>query len=563
MIQRQYPTVLVAFLLALALFGLGGCGESGSNNGNNSDGDTAAGKAGPPAAIPAAVLSNDTVAAVHIQADKLNDAALDGTVKFVTDPLPDGGGAWLQQQLNRAMGQVKKQRDALREAGVQAALLQVALGVESRQSPRGPASQPEEAPQLAVAIKTGPDADKQQLLKQILMIQASPDMAQQMVNSGNVPFTLSRATDDGEATWYAVTPSSKRGPPLFTPRGADEAPARRMNQTLARGGDRALRVAVRPTPKAIDTIRQQMRPRAQALPDFLTSGDVKAYTLAFQPGQTPTLALNVQCKNETVANNVSRAVQGRLSTLLGKLAARGPATQPRRGLSDQQVKKITSTLAFEQSGDSLSLTLGAEEWQTLEQPIIDTLVPAVTAARQASLRMENSSNMHNIVMALISYSTDHGDLPQAQDPAERFETLLNGDYITPEVLINPLDEDKTPATKNADGEYEVTTQNYSYALLDVNSPEWANTLNSRAPLVADRNTATDENPASLWNPDGPWEGTVGWGDGHADYQHSPVLTTKVVEDLFQRDHLFRLERGKDGEVPNDIHLIYQPADAEQ
>ena len=70
--------------------------------------------------------------------------------------------------------------------------------------------------------------------------------------------------------------------------------------------------------------------------------------------------------------------------------------------------------------------------------------------------------------------------------------------------------------------------------------EWAQTLNSQAIVLSDRNTATQANPASIHvDPGDPWAGSVLWNDNHVGFEQEDVFETKYGHgELNEADRLF-------------------------
>ena len=108
------------------------------------------------------------------------------------------------------------------------------------------------------------------------------------------------------------------------------------------------------------------------------------------------------------------------------------------------------------------------------------------------------------------------------------------DPLNPKMLVNP--EPGVPevvwSNSNCTISPGVTTaaaagfgsNNVSYALLSTKTGvEWRNNGCGICPLVCDRNRGTPDNPTSSWSDTG-WQGCVGWGDGHATFQTSPIFS---------------------------------------
>jgi prepilin-type N-terminal cleavage/methylation domain-containing protein len=205
--------------------------------------------------------------------------------------------------------------------------------------------------------------------------------------------------------------------------------------------------------------------------------------------------------------------------------------------------------------------------------LIGILLPALGAARRAANRMNNSSNQKNIVTSLITFGTDYGgypsdDMPDANSGSEdygkgveeRFTAMLVNDYFTGQILINPGDQrtayEGDPNTLGPSSFIGLDRLSYDMLALDgsgtdaelVNNthPEWGRTLNSQAVLLADRNTEGGgaDSAASVWDQTaGNWEGTMAWGDGHAGFEQSPEVDTKVDTEFIEDDDIWSQQNG--------------------
>ncbi len=201
--------------------------------------------------------------------------------------------------------------------------------------------------------------------------------------------------------------------------------------------------------------------------------------------------------------------------------------------------------------------------------LIGILLPALGAARNAARRMTNSTQLRGIQQAMVIYaggnksnfpglSADNtigtaAELGQAADagkytsaqhgavPATRYGIMLQANSFTPEYIINPVDTAKVEATIAAD----IDATMYSYAMLQIrgddgtaavdgtgDSPgprasEWAESLNTQAPVMSDRNTGNDSAGAisSPWTEvdEGDWRGTVVNNDNSTAFQTNEVI----------------------------------------
>lgn len=172
--------------------------------------------------------------------------------------------------------------------------------------------------------------------------------------------------------------------------------------------------------------------------------------------------------------------------------------------------------------------------------LLGILLPALGVARHTANQMTNNTQLHGIHLAMMTYAQSNGTyfpgLNQNGNPdnlhvSNRFAILLDGNYFSPDYLINPVDNGITPAQPAAQG-YTVTPQNYSYAALSIEVPggrrdEWKDTLNAQAVVISDRNTGTPGQPSSVWTNGNAWEGAVAWNDGHVTREPSSIMAQTV------------------------------------
>ena len=117
-----------------------------------------------------------------------------------------------------------------------------------------------------------------------------------------------------------------------------------------------------------------------------------------------------------------------------------------------------------------------------------------------------------------------------------FAGLASGDFIpagNASYFINPVDTVKR--TYAADGTTPFTAANISYTVLDVSRhdgdafplmPEWKETINTQAIILADRAVGDGNDPAtrsSVWTEpgSGEWRGSVCRNDGSTSFEASP------------------------------------------
>jgi len=190
--------------------------------------------------------------------------------------------------------------------------------------------------------------------------------------------------------------------------------------------------------------------------------------------------------------------------------------------------------------------------------------------RKVERQMQNSTQVKGIHNGLILYSQGNGDqFPGLKSdgkeasrdtlrgvkftagvdgyhPALRYAILLNGGFFPPEFMISPLEEDRRPVEQGG----QVQPQHYSYAMLRLSDDgfarqkDWANTTNSRAPVMGDRNIggSAGAGAASVHDEDA-WIGAVAYNDnsvesaqanriGKVKFTDAPEVTN---DDLFAED----------------------------
>lgn len=185
--------------------------------------------------------------------------------------------------------------------------------------------------------------------------------------------------------------------------------------------------------------------------------------------------------------------------------------------------------------------------------------------------VKNSTNLRAVHQGAVIYATDNnGYLPGLGPGGElldasvegRFQLLLEGRHVDPARLIHPFERHLTPWSGGP-----LTTENYSYAALEVSAPgrreEWRDNGNSQAVMYSDRAIGPDMTGLvrSLWSNQprqtglmparfpGHWVGTVVFGDSHVEFLYSHVvLQTRYMDVTNKEDNLFlsETEDGFDG-----------------
>ena len=218
--------------------------------------------------------------------------------------------------------------------------------------------------------------------------------------------------------------------------------------------------------------------------------------------------------------------------------------------------------------------------------LIGILLPALGAARRAARQMANTTQVRGIVQGMAAFGAGNKDRFPGLDSKGRVveddgtvdsKTGESGDGHTVEarywiMMDNNLFGGKyavSPSeTKTTWTSGEVTDDNYSYALLNLESEddlnttgtpptmprpdqtgrvrEWGAKINSQAPLISDR--ARRESTKSEWDEiysihtssdDEEWKGSVGYSDARAQFETESSVDTKYGSSpLIERDRLF-------------------------
>ena len=179
--------------------------------------------------------------------------------------------------------------------------------------------------------------------------------------------------------------------------------------------------------------------------------------------------------------------------------------------------------------------------------------------RRTAKQMTNSTHLRGIHQACVIYAQGNkskfpgldatGDiLPGDQIPwrttggqymASRFVIMLRAHMFTPEYMINPADhaiEFEFPDDERRDGNQDLLdTNHFSYSGLQIDSgvadkgrrAEWAETINTEAVVMSDRNTGPDTNRqvSSVWTEygSGHWRGTYVRNDNSTVFEPTHVV----------------------------------------
>lgn len=223
--------------------------------------------------------------------------------------------------------------------------------------------------------------------------------------------------------------------------------------------------------------------------------------------------------------------------------------------------------------------------------LVAVLLPSIGSGQRPSRQLTNNTQVRGIHQSMVMFAQDNGGYfpglsadgelleagtieGAAEDgayPGARYVILLSANYFYGDYAISLAESGKTEWTTTGTS---ITTDHFSFALLALDldgngrvdrpdplaangesaephagrTHEWSETLNSLAPVLADRNTganATDR-ASSLHTPldSGDWRGSVGWNDNRVVFESSPTLDTRYGDGPFwgagqgRGDHLF-------------------------
>jgi len=228
--------------------------------------------------------------------------------------------------------------------------------------------------------------------------------------------------------------------------------------------------------------------------------------------------------------------------------------------------------------------------------LIGILLPALGAARRAARQMKSTTQVRGIVQGLFTYAGGNKErMPGTtskgfiiEDTNEdfagnemdwhgatvegRFYLMLDENAFVGEYAISPSE------TKTAWTTKEISTDNYSFALLNIHdtstvsndttranqsgrSREWKQSVNTQAVLIADRARISGGSIGGNYEEiysihttedDEKWAGSVGRGDGSASFENEDAQDTKygsgpTIED----DRMFALDQ----DTANDYDII--------
>jgi len=230
--------------------------------------------------------------------------------------------------------------------------------------------------------------------------------------------------------------------------------------------------------------------------------------------------------------------------------------------------------------------------------LIGILLPALSQAVRTARRAQSQNNLRSLAQSCVLVAQSNGDYypgfkadgtfaaaltadaktyGSADDGAgvaTRCAILLNGNFVPPEMLLNPLDPvSKTRAALNAN----VTATNFSYAMLRITDAtndagrraEWRNTANSQALVLGDRardidgtnllqTTSVDATTTdtAVSKPEA-WRGAGAFNDGHVTALTTALLSnTRYGSSSNTNDHLFLTTEGAAVTASASAMLVY-------
>lgn len=234
--------------------------------------------------------------------------------------------------------------------------------------------------------------------------------------------------------------------------------------------------------------------------------------------------------------------------------------------------------------------------------LIGILLPALGAARRTARQMANNTQLRGVHQGFVTFAQSNkrggndgffpgldgsGDVVRAEvagngagqdgfggtfgTPSNTVALMLNGNFFTPDYVINPADSAATEAEADNDVVFDVAAngvKNFSYAMLNLEANtaaapaaganasvdgvpatsagrgiEWKETLNTSAVLMSDKNTgagdaSTDADISSVWTEtdSGDWRGGVVRNDNSTSFETSPLFEqTKYGNNISQAD----------------------------
>lgn len=229
-------------------------------------------------------------------------------------------------------------------------------------------------------------------------------------------------------------------------------------------------------------------------------------------------------------------------------------------------------------------------------------LPTDAASRRTARRMQNSTQLRGIHQGLVTFANSNrnyfaglnskgqiiadgqnetGNSGDGDTVQARFWIMIRGDFFTPEYMISPSETAEVEVLEyewhnnQPPGavKWDQRTKHYSYAMLDIagdpgKTPdakgrgfEWAQTLNSQAIVLSDRNSgdnATHRVRSIHTDEYGEWRGSALWNDNHVAFEAGQYFQTKYgPAELFRKasDNLFSSEKTPDGQSGYDALML--------
>ncbi|MEM6854920.1 MAG: prepilin-type N-terminal cleavage/methylation domain-containing protein [Planctomycetota bacterium] len=194
--------------------------------------------------------------------------------------------------------------------------------------------------------------------------------------------------------------------------------------------------------------------------------------------------------------------------------------------------------------------------------LIGILLPALGAARRTARQMANNTQLRGVHQGFVTFAQSNkkggndgffpsldssGDVAGQEDagaandgyggtrgtPSDVVAKMLNGNFFTPDYVVNPADANAEEVAADA----LVDDENFSYAMLDLGTTgldtgsnpaddgralEWKETLNTASVIMADLNSGNDVGGSisSVWTEQdsGEWRGGVVRNDNSTSFE---------------------------------------------
>ena len=238
--------------------------------------------------------------------------------------------------------------------------------------------------------------------------------------------------------------------------------------------------------------------------------------------------------------------------------------------------------------------------------LIGILLPALGSARKTARRMQNNTQVRGIHQAEAIYAkgnkgfysglsgrsmkegktVDGQDIPGAKsgthggDVANRHAIMILGNYFEGNYAISPMDTKKQAWTTT---KYDVELENISYAMLRIQDKvgqraiwhktvvnEWTDTGNSRAAVISDRNTGSNNDMGMKYNgkvsslhtetDGGLWSGTIAYNDNHVEFRFTCFTPTQFSDGpVNANDSIFKNKDSVAEKKKKNAQLVYYNA----